>query len=255
MESRGEFKMTVLRRGAQGDDVKALQTSLVNAGYRVATDGVYGPRTYMVVRQFQQQHHLDVDGIAGPLTLTTLAVPPARLIAAATPLVNMATGWPHDDTASLNSFYGNPGDSEASQNAWMAKYVVGVRCPWTLFYDGQEWPHPIQLHKRSADAYAEAFNTIWKSAGEDNNSPILKHVRNFSGSGNFRVVRGSTRRSTHFYYAAIDYDANRLPMGPNGVPETEMPEEVVAAFDSVLIFWGNRYKGRRDPMHFQAAHE
>ena len=99
--------------------VEALQTALVNAGYRVGVDGDFGPRTDMVVRQFQQQHGLTVDGQVGPVTAAELDKPPAVLIAKAAPLVH-ASGFPHDDTASLIAFYGDPDAPDFDSN------MVGV---------------------------------------------------------------------------------------------------------------------------------
>ena len=43
----------VLRKGDQGLDVTALQNLLVQRGYPVAVDGVFGPPTYRAVRAFQ----------------------------------------------------------------------------------------------------------------------------------------------------------------------------------------------------------
>src|SRR6201985_125692 len=42
-------------------------------------DGRYGPRTEQAVRSFQTAHDLEVDGIAGPLTLEALRKPSVAL--------------------------------------------------------------------------------------------------------------------------------------------------------------------------------
>jgi peptidoglycan hydrolase-like protein with peptidoglycan-binding domain len=66
---------TVLRRGNSGSAVQVLQRAL-NAQYplysHLVTDGIFGPATESVVRQFQTRDHLAVDGIAGPITLRAL---------------------------------------------------------------------------------------------------------------------------------------------------------------------------------------
>jgi hypothetical protein len=64
---------TVLRRGARGAEVAALQAALAGRGYTLRADGIFGPRTEAVVRRFQQDAGLSVDGIAGPATRTALA--------------------------------------------------------------------------------------------------------------------------------------------------------------------------------------
>ncbi|MDX2015832.1 MAG: peptidoglycan-binding domain-containing protein [Myxococcaceae bacterium] len=63
-----------LHSGATGDDVQSLQRALNQAGAspRLDEDGDFGPKTETAVRAFQQKFGLDVDGIAGPDTLTKL---------------------------------------------------------------------------------------------------------------------------------------------------------------------------------------
>lgn len=63
----------ILRAGARGTAVKRLQTRLVFLGWRqILVDGVYGRITEIAVQQFQDQHGLEADGIAGPRTLAAL---------------------------------------------------------------------------------------------------------------------------------------------------------------------------------------
>jgi cell wall-associated NlpC family hydrolase len=65
--------LRILRRGAVGPDVLALQRAL-----GVRADGVFGPRTERVVRGFQERHGLLVDGEVGPRTRAALARGPER---------------------------------------------------------------------------------------------------------------------------------------------------------------------------------
>ena len=62
----------VLRPGDSNDLVRLLQARL-NRDYplysNLVVDGIYGPRTTAVVREFQRRAGLVVDGIAGPRTL------------------------------------------------------------------------------------------------------------------------------------------------------------------------------------------
>lgn len=60
-----------IRRGDDGWRVYALQTGL-NSG--LAFDGVFGLATEAAVKQFQQQHKLAVDGVAGPVTQRRILV-------------------------------------------------------------------------------------------------------------------------------------------------------------------------------------
>jgi peptidoglycan hydrolase-like protein with peptidoglycan-binding domain len=55
-----------LDRGDRGADVRALQRLLVRAGFRTATDGVYGTGTERTVRVFERALELPVDGRVAP---------------------------------------------------------------------------------------------------------------------------------------------------------------------------------------------
>ena len=63
--------MANLKYGSKGDEVKQLQQALISAGYDVGgsgADGSYGPATQAAVTQYQKDHGLSVDGLAGPET-------------------------------------------------------------------------------------------------------------------------------------------------------------------------------------------
>lgn len=60
------------RQMMRGDDVKALQRLLQNAGLRLTADGIFGKRTRDAVKSFQREKSLRVDGIAGEKTITAL---------------------------------------------------------------------------------------------------------------------------------------------------------------------------------------
>jgi hypothetical protein len=67
----------VLRPGDRNDLVRLLQARL-NRDYplysNLVVDGIYGPATTAVVREFQRRAGLQVDGIAGPQTLGRLGL-------------------------------------------------------------------------------------------------------------------------------------------------------------------------------------
>lgn len=63
----------MLRQGSRGASVRELQTQLQAAGAPIAADGVFGPKTQAAVRDFQSRQGLQVDGIAGPQTLSRLS--------------------------------------------------------------------------------------------------------------------------------------------------------------------------------------
>jgi putative chitinase len=57
----------VLRRGSRGEGVKLMQAAL-----GVTADGVFGPGTERVLKEWQTKNGLTADGIAGPKTLEKL---------------------------------------------------------------------------------------------------------------------------------------------------------------------------------------
>ena len=58
----------------QGDDVRQVQATLNQAGFNLITDGSFGQESEQVVRQFQQQQQLMVDGQVGAATRKTLGL-------------------------------------------------------------------------------------------------------------------------------------------------------------------------------------
>ncbi len=59
-----------LSRGANGEDVKALQSAL-----GLMPDGIFGPATEAATRDYQTAHKLAVDGVVGQITWASLMQP------------------------------------------------------------------------------------------------------------------------------------------------------------------------------------
>lgn len=76
-EDEGEkpVEHKTLRKGMEGDEVKALQQQLIALGYDLGkwgADGDFGSATENAVKAFQKDNGLAVDGIVGPSTLEAL---------------------------------------------------------------------------------------------------------------------------------------------------------------------------------------
>lgn len=70
-----EVKVSVLKKGAKGEQVKALQTLLIGYGYSCGSygvDGSFGGATDKAVRAYQKAKGLAVDGIVGSATWNSL---------------------------------------------------------------------------------------------------------------------------------------------------------------------------------------
>lgn len=66
---------TLLKRGMKGEDVRRLQSRLIELGYdllKYGADGEYGSETVKAVKEFQADRGLTADGIAGEKTLAAL---------------------------------------------------------------------------------------------------------------------------------------------------------------------------------------
>lgn len=74
----GHLGTRVLSRGCVGDDVGNLQGPILNARYplysKLMADGIFGPATEAVVREFQKRSKLAVDGVVGRKTFAALGV-------------------------------------------------------------------------------------------------------------------------------------------------------------------------------------
>lgn len=64
-----------LRRGANGEEVKRMQSLLAKSGIQLKVDGSFGPGTERAVRLFQRRFNLVPDGVVGARTSSTLNDP------------------------------------------------------------------------------------------------------------------------------------------------------------------------------------
>ena len=75
-----EIALPVLKKGAKGDTVKAMQTLLIGYGYKMISasgkvydaDGSFGGATEIAVKAYQEDNKLSVDGSCGRATWTKL---------------------------------------------------------------------------------------------------------------------------------------------------------------------------------------
>lgn len=76
-KTKGDYTMEMrnLKKGCTGEDVRALQILLMGRGYScgiAGADGVFGSDTDSAVRAYQRTKGLEVDGIAGKITMSSL---------------------------------------------------------------------------------------------------------------------------------------------------------------------------------------
>jgi hypothetical protein len=154
--------------------------------------------------------------------------------------------WPNDDPASLAAFYGAPGPE-------VERHLVHVVPPFQMFYDDGKKPTPLKsllFHSKAADALMVALNRVWEKCGKDQATVDRLRISRTAGAYCHRKISGSDRWSNHAFGGAIDIDSahNGFHTG-RGTQPTLLTE----AFDSVGFRWGGRYRGRTDPMHYEAC--
>ena len=65
-------EMPVLKNGSNSEVVKTLQKKLNAKGYKLTVDGIFGEKTLLAVKDFQNKNGLEVDGIVGKNTWAKL---------------------------------------------------------------------------------------------------------------------------------------------------------------------------------------
>lgn len=73
--SKVTIKLYILENGAKGAEVKALQILLIGLGYpcgKAGADGIFGADTAAAVKKYQKAKKLEVDGIVGKDTWSSL---------------------------------------------------------------------------------------------------------------------------------------------------------------------------------------
>ena len=160
--------------------------------------------------------------------------------------------WPHEDSAALNAYYGNPRGAHADEasTGWEAANLIRWVPVYPMYYsDGAMTPlKTLRIHKLCFNAFEAAFQDVLKTLGHDY---IAAHRLNISGGTYcFRLQRGGTRLSVHAWGCAIDMDPghNPFPAKWTGGPMID------AKFAAILQKHGFGWRGAPgddDPMHFQ----
>ncbi len=62
----------LVKIGDRGEDVKTVQSLLYDAGYAIVVDGIFGPRTELVIKDFQKKVKLPITGVVDVDTFAQL---------------------------------------------------------------------------------------------------------------------------------------------------------------------------------------
>lgn len=185
------------------------------------------------IKAMQTRLGVVADGFWGPVSQGALRTYLRNLMPSPHP-------WPASDRASMERFYGAPGD-EAN--------LISIAPPYPMLYDGKAIK-TLRCHKKVADSLLRVLHNI--------RDIIARHpedsdeAQDYGGCYNFRPKRGGTSLSIHSWGAAIDLDADDNTFRDHWPMKADMPLTIMEAFAregwlSAGAFWGY------DAMHFQAT--
>lgn len=183
------------------------------------------------IKQLQARVGTKVDGMWGPKSRAALQSHLRALMPRPHP-------WPTPDRASLERFFGAPGNESN---------IVSIPAPVPLrLYDSQTPVRSIRCHRRVAESLSRALVDAYSHAPDV--------VSRYFGCYNFRNSRGGDSLSQHAWGIAIDLDASNNTLRGSWPTQSTMPIEVMEAFAregwmSAGAFWRNG----RDAMHFAAV--
>lgn len=162
--------------------------------------------------------------------------------------------WPLQ--SQMKAFYGDPdaGGDGVADRRWEIDNLERIAPPYrmVLAWDKARTVSAIAVHKNCASSLLRILTNIADHFGSEQ-AIEANRMHLYGGCFNFRMMRGSTKLSTHSYAAAIDLDPEANPLGMRYKESAGMmPMAVVKIFEAEGWVWGGRWK-RPDAQHFQAA--
>ena len=166
----------------------------------------------------------------------------------------MSYVWPKQ--SECDTFYGNPVAADGTlSDKWYASNLVKVNVPWAM-HMGKIPIARFVIHRKCEEATKDWLETVWKNASQSQETISRWHMDSFSGSFNFRSMRGINHLSMHAYGCAMDFDAPNNGLGSKDGffhHNIDAHDAVVMPFKRLGGTWGGDWKTRPDPMHFQWA--
>lgn len=245
--------------------VAAWQTFLIGRGFEIEADGDFGQETEDATKDYQRQHGMTADGIAGNRTLG-LAMSQGLdfIVDESDPGADRSPNFPpppdnlHPKSmAQQQAFFGafafvptpKPNNREAIKitDNWPATHIVKVTIPQLIGVNGAPVDGGVSFHKKVADP-ARGLFAAWEDAG------LSDLLLGWAGSWVPRFIRGSTKTlSNHAYGAAFDINVawNGLGVRPALVGSKGSVRLLVPLANQHGFYWGGHYQNRKDGMHFE----
>ena len=119
----------LIQKGSSGAPTRAWQTDLLNAGYSLTVDGIFGPETHSATVEFQKSMGITADGIVGQQTLQAMFMKKGLADPSSIP----TTGGPIEDISEL---YNGPKILGSMDNADKKKglYTLGAVALGYIFF-------------------------------------------------------------------------------------------------------------------------
>ncbi len=207
----------------------AEQTKEIQIKLGIEADGAFGDKTKAAV----------YEALVG---LSSVNIPSVAITP--TPL-----HWPLQ--SECDRFYGNPRGPDGNLSpVWYSANIVKITPPFKIMM-GNIPITRISIHRKCAESAQRILNVTWDKIGRDQAKADALEISKFSGSYNYRVIRGEDRLSMHAYGAAWDFDAEHNALGQHNHFYTSDHPLVVAHREEGWT-WGAGWR-RPDAMHFQAA--
>lgn len=152
-----------------------------------------------------------------------------------------------------DAFYGNPrGINSTYDVKWADANLTHVTCPWPL-HMGKITVPKITIHVKCADSLARVLGNIWDALAHDYPKIQTLKYDQYSGSFNYRPMRGGSALSMHSYGVAIDWDdQDNLQHAKKHLFQDD--SLLVVKFKEEGWIWGGDWGGSSiDSMHVQAA--
>jgi len=239
----------LLKVGSTGGEVVSLQQRLIALNYLTGSaDGIYGPRTFLAVKEFQAKNKMEADGIAGSLTLARINSREA--IANTDSTLPPPTSQPTQPVAPV---FTAPRASEVRYANWYTDIrPIAQRLRNVVIYDFMTGEHynfrffSLGKHADGTTLTAADTATMNKVLGARNWTPRPVWVIFSDG----RVFMGSTHSHPHQtdYIAGNDLNGHLCVHFPREMAEAEQTGPyAVSHQNAILAGWDltqNMARGR-----------
>ena len=138
---------TLLKRGSRGSTVRQLQRDLLLLHYNIGrwgADGSFGNATEKAVKQFQRDHKLSIDGIAGKKTLSKIVQLKTRTTGREQ--ITVDGYWGQETTKALQKYFSTVVDGKISKPSMVIRALQKHINAKPDGYLGQETIGKLQQH-------------------------------------------------------------------------------------------------------------